>query len=84
MAQPKLVSNYITKAESLFHYHRIESKLKTINDTWDQSLTSTKEIVLNKVNSEVTELLINAEKECRHLYARAILFSPELSKAGLI
>ena len=47
-------------------------------------LANQREHALNKIDKEAMELLLSAEKHRRKLITRAISFSPELSKKGLI
>ena len=57
--------------------------MNAITNTWNQLSRLEREEALNKVDNEITELLINAKKECRYLCTGAISFSPKLSRARL-
>ena len=42
-----------------------------------------REIILNNLDSQVSNILLGAEWKCRHIRAGAIEYSPELSRLGL-
>ena len=81
--QPLAVANYLTKAALDFNHYKIKDKTNKIIINWDNTILDKRVIELNKVNKEVLEISIRAERKCYNLRARSVEYSPILSKARL-
>ena len=79
-SQPQSVTNYIERSEQLFEEHRIHKKIKDIQQMWDTWSQDEREVRLNKIDAEVTSLLLSTEKVYRKLRIGVVSYSPELSK----
>jgi len=42
-----------------------------------------REVILNNLNSQLSNILLGAERKCRYIRAGAIEYSPELFRLGL-
>ena len=75
MKQPKVVSRYLSKAKELCEEHKINQKIFYLGNIWFEFSYEEKEDKLNKIDRQVTNLLLNAEQKYCHLCARAVSFS---------
>ena len=83
LSQPQSVKNYIQKAEQLLTYHKIDQKINLIKRDWPHLTQLKKENQLNKIDTQIMELLLVSEKKCRSLRVGAVSFSPDLLRVGL-
>jgi len=77
------VKNYLAKGEELFERYNMLGKVNQVEAEWPNLTEDQRELALNKIDKEATELLLSTEKHCRKLRTGAIAFLPELSKKGL-
>ena len=73
--------NYLAKAELDFNHHKIQDKMNKIITNQNNIIPDDRAIQLNKVDKEVLEILIKAEKKYCTLRAEVVEYSPILSKA---
>ena len=78
-----LVLRYLLKAEELYKEYKINQKVFYLGNTWLEFSCKEREDKLNKIDKQVTNLLINSKQKYHYLYARAVFFSPQLSRLGL-
>ena len=81
--QPKVVLRYLSKAKELYKEYKINYKIFYLGNIWLEFSYKEREDKLNKINRQVTNLLLNTEQKCHHLRTRAVSFSPQLSQLGL-
>ena len=67
----------------MFNYHKILKKVENLSSNWDKYIALDREKIMNKIDKEVTKLLISAKKTYRKLRTGAVSYSLELSKLGL-
>ena len=75
--------NYIKRVETLFHHHKIQDKLYTLESDWNLLSSTKRQIKLNHIDQMAMELLLNTERKCHKLHTGTIQFNPVLSKLGL-
>ena len=66
--QPKVVQNYIKRAEKLMIDHRIDYKLEELKESYNDTPQKIREIKLNRIDDQATKLLVNTERKRHHLY----------------
>ena len=77
------VANYLTKAALDFNHHKIKDKINKIIVNRDNTIPDERGIHLNKIEKEVSEILIEAKRKYHNLRARVVEYSPILLKARL-
>ena len=82
-SQEQSVYNYINRGEELFNHHKVSEKIERLSSNQEKYTLTEREKALNKIDKEVTKLLISTERSCRKLRTRAVAYSPELLRLGL-
>ena len=65
--QPRSVQNYIGYAEFLFRHYKIKEKLEVLQEKGTDLSSCEREVHLNKIDLECTQLLLCSEYKCRKL-----------------
>ena len=76
------VKKYLTRAEKQLTLHRIPHKIQQLIATWHSISSDRHKIKLNNIDSLTTDLLLNAEKNCRKFRIGMVDYSLETALAG--
>ena len=79
---PAIVEKYNEEAYHLLQYNNVPKQLDRLERQWCQLDAPSRATKLNRIDQQVTELLLHAEKECRKLRMGEVDFSPEVSNAA--
>lgn len=76
----RIRTKYIEDLEAKFERHNILERLKKISKEASFPISAETAKVLEKINLEVTKLMLSAEKKCRKLYIKHYEFSPPIKQ----
>ena len=79
---PAIVEKYNEEAYHLLQCNNVPKQLDRLERQWYQLDAPSRATKLNRIDQQVTELLLHAEKDCRKLRTGKVDFSPEVSNAA--
>ena len=74
----QIQQKYIVKLKKVFRKHRILERLATLEERADEKFSKHAKVALENLDSHITALVTNAEKQCRMLYKNHYDFSPNV------
>ena len=76
----RIRTRYIEDLEAKFERHNILERLKKISKEASYPISAEAAEALEKIDLEVTKLMLSAEKKCRKMYTKHYEFSPPIKR----
>ena len=74
----RITQEYIGRLEEQMRNHTVLDRLQRLQEEVDGDFGETSRNTLNRLDQEITEMMLGTEKNCRKLYRGAYEFSPEV------
>ena len=74
----RIKQEYIDRLEEQMRRHKVIGRIQRLQEEADGEFGETSRKTLNRLDQEITEMMLGAEKKCHKLYQGAYEFSPEV------